>query len=356
MNKSKSKKWIISFFAIVLAIVIVLVAVAYIVDPFFQFRVRDNSYKLNGWFVGSGLIKNYDYDTLIIGSSMAQNFDMDVFREEMGVKPLHVCLGGLRQSEALELVHAAYEAGKAKTYYICVDRTVFTNEVEESRYPEHLLKDDVLSKMRYLLSYEVWFRYIPVDTGLAAADKLGINLPASFEYERSIDKLGDWRLDFPETGKDVVLANYKAGKYAVSDVDTDNLYERMIKNIDKYLEGFDYEKGEHVFFFPPYSSLFWCEARIDEYFEPYLEAKDYFIDKANKLGATVYDFQADELSKDLDNYKDMTHFLPPVNDWMVKCFADKTYIVTPENRVEYKNKLIENTDSFKKEYAYLFDN
>lgn len=68
---------------------------------------------LSGWFVGGGLIENYDYDTLIVGSSMTQNFDMDVFRNELGVKPLHVGLGGIRISEINELMYVAYNAEKA---------------------------------------------------------------------------------------------------------------------------------------------------------------------------------------------------------------------------------------------------
>lgn len=87
--------------AMVLVLITLLSTVMYIIDPFFQFRVRDNTYLITGGFVCGGLIKNYDYDTLILGSSMTQNFDMDVFREEHGGKPLHVGIGGLEYEEEL---------------------------------------------------------------------------------------------------------------------------------------------------------------------------------------------------------------------------------------------------------------
>ena len=105
MEKHYAQKWIVSFFAVVLAVMTFLSGIAYIIDPFFQFRVKDDSYMLSGWFVGSGLIENYDYDTLIIGSSMIQNFDMDVFRKELGVKPLHIGIGGIRLSEIITLLN-----------------------------------------------------------------------------------------------------------------------------------------------------------------------------------------------------------------------------------------------------------
>ena len=75
MNKKTNfKKWIFLLFVTILAIIVVLVSLAYIIDPFFQFRVKDNKYMLTGRFVSPGLIKNYEYDTLILGSSMTQNF------------------------------------------------------------------------------------------------------------------------------------------------------------------------------------------------------------------------------------------------------------------------------------------
>ena len=204
MDKPNAGKWIVSFFSIVLVALSLLSAIAYIVDPFFQFRVRDNSYKLSEWFVSSGLIENYDYDTLIIGSSMIQNFDMNVFRNELGAKPLHIGLSGIRLPEIAQLMNLAYDVNKSENYYICVDLSVFTRDDTESRYPEYLLKKDILSRFRYLLSYEVWFRYIPVDVGFVLLDLMKVNLPEKFAYNKSVDRLGDWRLDH-KFGKDIVL-------------------------------------------------------------------------------------------------------------------------------------------------------
>ena len=358
MDKPCSQKWIISFVSIVLAIVLLLSSVAYIIDPFLQFRVKDNSYILRGWFVSNGLIENYDYDTLIIGSSMAQCFDMDVFREELGVKPLHIGISRVRPSEISQLVNVAYQANKAKTFYICLDLATLgkKNEDTESRYPEYLLKKDVLSKLRYLLSYEVWFRFIPLDSCLMLLDLVGVTIPEKLAYNRSIDRLEDWRLAFPPsvTGKDVVIKNYKNNKYNVSTVNTENLYEESTANLDEYLSTFNFEAGKHIFFFPPYSSLYWCTAQDGDYFDTYLQIKRYFFEKATAYGAEVYDFQCADLTGDLDNYKDITRYLPKINDWMVKCFAHGDYLVTTKNFDAFQNKLAENTNSFRSDHSDLF--
>ena len=356
MKQTGSRKWILGFFAAALIMLLLVSVLAYAVDPFFQFRVRDNSYLLNSWFVSSGLIENYDYDTLIIGSSMVQCFEMDDFRNKLGAKPLHVGLGGINQEEISRLTNLAYDTPQASRFYICVDLAFFTGNSEGNRYPEYLLNRDLLSRLRYLLSYEVCFRYVPVDLGLMAADRLGIRLPDKIEYSRSVDRLEDWRLDFPEVGKEAVLENYRNDRYSVSKVNLSGLSETMIANIDEFLASFDYERGKHVFFFPPYSSLFWCDAQESGYYSVYLQGKQYFIEKAEQYGAEVYDFQSDDLTTDLENYKDLTHYLPAVNSWMVDCFASGEYLVSTENEALYREKLTENTNRFREEYAYLFDN
>ena len=355
MNGSGARKWIVSFFALSLTVCLLLAGTAYLIDPFLQFRAKDHSYMLRGWFVDSGLIENYDYDTLIIGSSMVQNFDMDLFRKELGVKPLHIGMGAMNTKEIGELMNLAFDAGKARKYYICTDLYMFTTNAAESHYPPYLLQKDLLSRLRYLLSYEAWFRYIPVDTAFMALDALGVTLPLKYRYNRSIDRLEDWRLDFPVAGREAVLKNYVNKQYSVSDVKLENLWERMKTNIDRFLEGFEPGRGEYTFFFPPYSSLYWCNARNRGYFDVYLRARRYFTEQVALRGDAVYDFQGADCTADLDNYRDTTHYMPPVNDWMTKCFASGEYLVTPENERVLEDRLREITDRSMQEYAAILD-
>ena len=349
MIKTNAGKWLAAFLALVLVAAVLLGAVAYVIDPFFQFRVRDHVYMLRGWFVDSGLIENYNYDTLIVGSSMTQNFDMNLFRSELGVRPLHVGMGGIRANEIQKLIALAYETGKADRFYVCVDLHMFSTDDGTSHYPEYLFRKDILSRLRYLFSYEVWFRYIPIDIVFMVLDLFGVKLPEKIENNRSVDKLEDWRLDFPETsvGEAAVLKNYVEKQYSVSEVDVTDLFQRMKKKIDSFLEGFSLDRGSHVFFFPPYSELFWIDARNSGYFEVYLQAKQYFVEQVTKQNAVVFDFQSAECTLDLRNYRDTTHYLPAVNDWMVRCFANGDYRVTPENFGRLLEKQRKNLDNFR---------
>lgn len=354
MKKPFASKWIIAFLCFVFAILTLLSTIAFIVDPFMQFRVKDNAYMLNERYVSGGLIKNYDYDTLIVGSSMVQNFDMELFRQELDVKPLHVSLGGMNPTEMADLLNLAYDTQKADTYYIGVDLTVFRETSDENRFPEHLMKNDFLSTLRYLLSYEVWFGYLPADIAFVTLDKIGFDLPQKFVYQKSIDKLGDWRLDFPVWGEQTVIDNYQNDQYSVSQADSENLYRETIAGVNTFFERCDFTKGEHVFFLPPYSSLFWNEIYNRGQFDIYLQIREYFIEKAMQHGVKVYDFQGADFTTDLDNYKDTTHYMPHINDWMVQCFVTGDYTVTTDNASDLQEKLVENTLKFREKYAKLF--
>ena len=79
-----AKKWLLRLLALTMALVMLMCLCAWCIDPYMLYRVRDNQYLLNSRLVTPGLIKNYDYDTVLIGSSMIQNTDMQRFRDTLG--------------------------------------------------------------------------------------------------------------------------------------------------------------------------------------------------------------------------------------------------------------------------------
>lgn len=352
-NSQNAKMWIASFLALSILILSVFAGIAYIIDPYFQYRVKDNEYFLSAPYVNAGLIKNYDYDTLIIGSCMIGNFDMDQFRDELNVKPLKIENGAMGPNAISAFQNYADTIGRASQYIINIDLASYQSG-EDGVLNEHLLKDDLLSKGKYLLGYETWFRFIPVDCGLMLYKAvLGDFPPGKFTQRTSIDQNGAWNLD--ETfGREVVVDNRLANRYEVSAVDLNNLHERMMKQIDSFLSKINFDSGSFTFIFPPYSTLYWCDTQDQGYFDTFLEAKKYFIHELLDRGCTVYDFQSAEWTNDLDNYQDSTHYCPDVNDWMFDCFLSGDYLVTAENYDTLEHNLIENTHTFRMKNADLF--
>ena len=82
-----AKKWLLRLLALTMALVMLMCLCAWCIDPYMLYRVRDNQYLLNSRLVTPGLIKNYDYDTVLIGSSMIQNTDMAALSGHPGGAP-----------------------------------------------------------------------------------------------------------------------------------------------------------------------------------------------------------------------------------------------------------------------------
>lgn len=342
-----NKKWLVLISVGFLVFTLFTSTIVYIVDPYFKYRVKDHCFFMNEWSVSPGLVKNYNYDTLIIGSSMTQNFNMDVFRREFNNKPLKIGIGGLAKSEMTELVDLANKVNKAKTYYLCMDLYNFTDN-KKSRFENYLLRNNLLSHIRYSFSFGAWVKYIPMHILVSTAKKFGIKLPDKFDKKMSIDNLGNWYEAYKDAfGIDKVLKNYEAGAFSVSKVDTTDLLNKMKTNTDNFLAGLNFSKDKSVnFFFPPYSSLYWLNAQKEGYFETYLSIKKYFVEKANSMGYNVFDFQAEDFTMDLNNYKDTNHYSQPINEWMTVCFAKLKDKVTLDNISEFENKLRDNTEKF----------
>lgn len=347
----KAKKWLVLFLAFSLLVMSILAGAAYYIDPYFQYRVKDHTYYLNSRYINAGLIKNGDYDTLIVGSCLIGNYQPEQFRQTMQLNPIKAESGAMSPKAIAAYLNYAAKIGKASQYFVNIDLSTFQTKYGDVINPS-LMEDDVLSKGRYLLGYEIWFRFIPVDCGLLLYKSLYTEFPAGKLTQRtSIDNNGGWDDVF---GKEIVLKNRETGQFKVSEVELDGLYERMTKNVDLFISEIDFESGSFGFVFPPYSLLFWCDAQDLGYFDTFLAVKHYFVQKLLEKGCTVYDYQAADVAGDLDYYSDSTHFSPTINAWMVDGFVSGEYVVTHENYAVFQNGLIENVNRFRDENIEFF--
>ena len=341
-----SAQWLRRFLALVLAALALLAALVYIIDPYYHYRAFDHKYKLDKIFSVPGVVKNHDYDAIIIGSSMTQNFDMDSFRQELGQNPIKATMGGMDRPEMAALFQLAQESGHAETYYLCIDSSLLSSDEEEQRFPEYLMDSNPFNDYRYFWGYEVWMRFIPLNLALLTADRMGIELPQRFQDARSIDKMGEWayRCSF---GKEQVLDFYAGSENGgASNVDMTAAAADPMVQCQKLLDSLDLSRGNIVLFFPPYSALFWYDMEQAGKLDSYFAVKRYFLEQVSAYGnVTVFDFQGADFTTDLDNYMDMTHFSPRISDELVRCFASGEYRLTPEQLQETESQILRNIDT-----------
>lgn len=333
----KTKKWCSLFVICVVFFITICFLITYKYDPFYKYDQRKQWDKYTTVkkekFLAVGLIKNFDYDSLLIGSSMVENFDMDYFRSKMKCNIIKVPLEGIEIKETLELLNKASEVGKAKKYYVSIDIAKFATEKEISRIPDYLLNDSFLYDLKYALNYESWFRFYPFNMPFSIVEK--INLPfipkilntweMRYGGPLDIDNKDNWA-KYYTFDADIVLNNYNSGKYSVSVINLVGLEDRMKRNIDNFFTTLNISDAEYNFFLPPYSILFWDNAQKLGYYDVYKRVIDYFVFKAKEKNMNVYDFQTAEFISDLNNYKDTTHYSPKINNWMVDMFVNREYL------------------------------
>ena len=191
----KTGKWLISFIAISLAVLAVLGAFVYFFDPYYRYHGEEKDYKLlKSRYSDAGIIYNFDYDAVIIGSSLMQNFDMVDFNEKLGCRAVKATIGGITLSEIDYLTGLIMKQGKCKRYYCCLDLALLAQDKEsdDMRFSDFLYDSNPFNDYRYLYGYEVWMRFLPVDVGIWAAGKLGINLPDKIKKGTDVNYLEYW--------------------------------------------------------------------------------------------------------------------------------------------------------------------
>ncbi|MBE6708203.1 MAG: hypothetical protein E7578_03030 [Ruminococcaceae bacterium] len=345
-------KWLIKTLSIVLVLFIVMSTVAYIVDPFFIYRHNaEREYWLQPDYTSMGLIMNAEYDTVIVGSSMTQNFNAEKFGDAVGGDVLKVNSGGLTVTEMCEYVDLIKDTGKAEKYYICIDLHLFAKAAKEdtNRFREELCDGNVLNDFEYLLGFETWMRFVPVDLGLVLIDTIGYEYPEALKQKTDVDRAGEWANDFVY-GADIVWKGYTNGTNRISVIDTNGLYDRMVERFSELMNIIEGDSAEYTFFFAPYSALYWYDSKQCGYYDDFMKAKEYMAEELLADGHEVVDFQSMEYISDLDNYRDISHYSGEITELMTADFADGSNRINTVEEIRASiAKQSEIIDSFAKE-------
>lgn len=355
MGKDRKEKfYIISFIIGSLALLGSVLLINYIVDPFFQFRVKNNEYIINPRFCNLGLIKNYDFNTAIIGSSMVQNYDLSILRKNPEIKPLKLTFGGLNLKE-INSLYSTIDRNKVNTFIINADPPTFNANLSEvkSHFPAYLQGNNILDRLQYLLGYEATIRYTPVDVALHfyLKNKTEEEIPQSLKSKMSIDDSGSYRnLDIYNNAS-LLQAEYLQGK-AVSQMNLKDMDQRMKDNTDYFFDflNIDPQKGDYIFVLPPYSALYWYHAEINGYYSNIKTFVRQFIVESEKYkNVKILCFYDLEQITDLNNYTDLTHFSPAVSDQIVENLFTDNYVLGSGNIEEVFDNLDRLVHEFKEE-------
>lgn len=342
-----SKKYIQRFLGLTLVLLTLMGAFMYLIDPWLYYRINPkNNYWLDGAFVSSGLVKNVEYDTAIVGSSYFQNFDMDWFREKLEWKPVNLTIPGLDILENEMIINKVLKEDKADRLVICLTDYTFEGTLQDKdRMPKYLFDDSKINDLKYLYSYEAWMKFLPLDLATKAIDKVTPAFSEKFSSMMDIDELGNKMQNY-EYGKNVVIKQYEdvfKGKGRVENVQ--EAYEVMRENFYSYIENIgikDNPDKEYIFVLPPYSILYWNIMSEQNKLEYYEKFERLMVDEFSKYpNVKVVDTYSIEGTKNLDFYRDVTHFNTDIQEEVVDYIKNEKYYLTKDN-IKDKQENIKN--------------
>ncbi|MDU1891581.1 MAG: hypothetical protein E6767_12915 [Dysgonomonas sp.] len=343
VNKKYSKRFVIVFAIALVFFMACIGLISYLVDPFFQFRAKEGTtYFLNPRFVNGGLAKHYDYNTVVMGSSMMQNMNLSILREnDPSVKPVKLSTGGMNYLE-MEYLYSFVDKEKAKTIILNLDIPTFNLLFEDMRYPHYLYEDGFVNKLEYLYGYETFVRYVPIDIGLTLYLKDEGHMTPKYHMKTSIENIGNISLD-TEYGEGRVKMMYLTGQTVSPQATGEDMVPRMKQRLDTLLSRLEIEKYKDIDYtviLPPYSVLYWYNAKREGYYDTFRDFVNYILEKTEGYEnlKIVFFFDAEETA-DLNHYSDITHFDPVLSDMIMENINNPDYVLNSSNIEERLNRL-----------------
>ena len=335
-----SKKWLIMFFSLLIILVLISSIIIYVVDPYFhyhaplsflQYEFEDYT---NERYINNGILRNFDYDAMIIGTSHTENFKTSEFDELFNCNSVKVPLGGAQFKELADRTKEAIKYNKnLKQVLRCItyqDLLEDKDAEEYDEYPSYLYDDNILNDYKYLLSGQA----------LKKSFK-DIIYTITNKKTTTFDDYAKWTDGYIYMKSFVTFKYQYIRKKDKIPYESLNQEERqkVIESINQNIVDVVKLSPETQFyiFLSPNSILWWDSAMQGGTILKYIEAEEILIKSLLELkNVKIYSFFSNhELVCDLDKYRDEIHFNAETNSQILKWIKEDKYLLTKQNVDKY---------------------
>lgn len=326
--KNPKKRWTAALLLTFVVLLGLCGGTVRLVDPFFHYHDPDPEGEV--WFdqraQGAGLLRSQEYETVLMGSSLAANyrpFWFDVFYETSTVKVTFPNGGFGEFTRALD--YACTQQDVERVIFGLDPNLLARDPAEEpDQLPEYLYDTNPWNDGQYLLNKDVLMR-----SGYTLLKKM------SGETQSIQDAfVWDGNVFF---SKELALAGYERPEATGETLAADAFLENGRANLERvtgWLE--QYPDTEFIFFFSPYSILFWDKMNQLGQTEAMLTLLQETVETLLQYdNAELQFFMADtEVITNLENYADHIHVAGRVTYRMAQAMPTGQYRLTKETYVE----------------------
>lgn len=349
MKQNHPLKKLILFILLELLLVF---AVVWVFDPFYQYHAPFGNgkavlYDRDNQVVGT--VRNFSYDSVLMGSSVAENFDSSYLDQRYGCRTIKVIKASGSLADLLYYLDMAREKQALNNVFWCLDMFALEASPEPTipdgeSPPAYLRTETLLDDIPYIYNKEILFEKIPLQLDYAHQDR----------------NTGGNAYNWAE-GKEFNAARAKQVYFKPKKAQAPKDFTEEKNNLAENLALLSREISAHPetvyrFIMPPYSLLWWdCAYTGGE-----LEKNFYLLEQTLPAllafdNVELYYFQSDkDIVCDLDNYMDMIHYSPEINQYMFEQLGSEKYRVTRDNYQEKTAEMRTLAKEITEKYIYEY--
>ena len=353
----KSKTFIKTTVSIFLAVMIVVAGLQVAIDPLFQYHTPWFGLKpffTDERYQNAGTAKKFKFDNVLMGNSYCENFIISDIDKKFGGKTAKLTIGGSNPVDWVYLLNILKKREiHPKLIICCIDPYRLTHSVTESKIdlPKYLYDDNYINDVNYLFNFQIIndYSYNMINRNIQN------DIPDYDDVYRW--RIEDWSNKEYKSGKEFVLENYKRQQQSDEVVSCEE-YSKAAKEAVGILQPFfeTMPDTQFVYFFPPFSMLFWDLCRLQNTTVAFKSAMNTGIEILTSYdNVSVFLWTDDEMlsiMSDLDNYIDIWHYQKHINSLLLERMSKKEGLLTTKNYTEIMNRLFDYVNSF--DYNSLF--
>ena len=322
-----TKKWVFSILFLLSFSILAFALLMFFTDPLLQYGVEKNLfsyYEYNEMYSNPGIAKNYTYDTVLVGTSMIQNTDVDECDELLNCNMVRLPYSGGTTYNMKTILDVCFSSGnEIKQVFWELDQFQILGSSTEPRYPlpEYLYNTTYKDDLSYLLNLDIFYHHTVNNILCTLQGK-----------ESSAERRGNTFLgDF---SKEALLNNYSRPNISDAILSFSAYKQSVDANLNRNILPLVRENPDttFTFFFVPFSVLYWDSDLRNGKFDAVMDATLYAIQALLEYqNVEVYFYQDRwEIATNLDNYKDISHYGPWINSYMIKAISQGDGRMTSE--------------------------
>ena len=304
------KRWCKIVILAVLGIIFGAVALVYVVDPHYRYHMP--------WFYDTvyyelyattpRLLRDMEYDTLVLGSSMTRNFFLNDIDSALGGKSVKLAASGATTTDLKKFFDIAREAkGESlKRVVFSLDIYSMNKSKDEAHYKEfeYLYRDDLAEEYKYFFSRQTY-------SSMFYLLKRKLRPKKKRQHQADVNRM--------------FSTEYDGMRFGIREVMVDAIHNERSHHTQTpaHKENFEHSLNncllpmikenpqiEFIIYLPPYHIYTYCQSQQFKEAEGLIRQRTLVMKKLLKYpNVKLYDFQADRTYVCNDDlYSDVQHF------------------------------------------------